>query len=184
VLYALTEVPTLGDREDVGRASALGIKTLRQQSGSISVDRIGVGSGALSNILGTLRQEDFGKACRAVGCNFGAKGAKAGVPDEFLNLRAYQYWQLRLALESPDCACAPLGGLEDRLFNGFSKIEYYEDANGKIRLMEKSKIKSVLGRSPDIEDATVMAFNAPRMIRQRVVTGGQRRSSAVLEAAP
>jgi len=189
VLYLVEEIPTLGDREDVGRAGDAGIELLSTKIGSIAVDNVGVGAGALSNIIKAIKntqENPWGVACRAVGCNFGRRGEKAGVADENLNLRTQQYWNLRLGLMGDDLACAPLGHLEDRLFSGFAKIEYFEDSNGKIRIMDKDTLrkKNYLGRSPDIEDATVLAYNAPRMVKRQILRGGERRSRAILDMAP
>jgi hypothetical protein len=102
-------------------------------------------------------------------------------------MRVYQYWLLREALETNDYACAPLGALEDKMFSGFGRITYFEDAGGKIRLLDKVILKKIthLGRSPDIEDAAVMGFNAPRVVlTQSLPHGPVRSSTRVLAAAP
>ena len=50
---------TKGDEEDISRAAQWGYKALQQHPGSIGIDKIGVGSGALSELRGSLREQGF-----------------------------------------------------------------------------------------------------------------------------
>ena len=160
-----------GDRQDVSRAASLGYARLVELGGVVSVDRIGVGAGALSELLGRLSQSTI-KGSSAVGCNFG--GASTN-PGHYENARAEQYWKLREAFQNGEVAIAPLEK-EDDIIAGFSQILYEETPQGKLRIESKKFIRQRLHRSPDAEDAIVMAFNTAAIApaAQPIIVGKRR----------
>lgn len=182
VFYSVKEQPTVGDREDTARAVDWALDTiLERNQGSIAIDCVGVGSGVYSHTVRGIKQRPWKSSAKAYAVNFGLSGSH--VNPQFKNLRAQQYWALRIALEEGEVACAPLGKrVEEKLFSGFAKIPYYEGR--VIYLPEKRELRTskFLGRSPDSEDATVMGFNVPVILkgaaapRRKVRSGGQRTS--------
>lgn len=172
VLYKLDLIPTKGDRLDVSRAAQLGIAKLKELGGTLSVDRIGVGAGALSEILTKL--QDSNSQISAIGCNFG--GASTN-PEQFENIRAEQYWRLREAFQNNEIAIAPLGDKEEQIITGFANIMYDETPTGKMKLEPKKFVRQRLKRSPDAEDAIVIGFNCPSVsLSQQPITVGGKRS--------
>ena len=183
VLYSVTEQPTVGDREDTARAVDWALDTILERNhGSIAIDCVGVGSGVYSHTQRGIKQRPWKTSAKAVPVNFGLSGKH--VSPQFKNLRAQQYWALRVALEEGEVACAPLGKImEEKLFSGFARIPYHEGR--VIYLPEKAELRKpkFLGRSPDPEDAIVMGFNAPVIVKgsydrkRKVRSGGQRVST-------
>jgi hypothetical protein len=147
VLYAVKSEPTRGDRFDTARAATLGRKALIDKPGWCAVDQIGVGAGTLTMLL---EQE-----LQAFGINW---GHQADVPDEFLNLKAEQYWTMREAFRTEEVAIAPLGEFEDEVMEDLSGTWYEETSAGKMRIEDKAKTRKRLGRSPNCGDAAVFGF--------------------------
>ena len=100
--------------------------------------------------------------------------AKDGSGRIFENRRAEAYWRLREAL-NPDQPGGSIVELPDsaELRAELTSVTYIPDIV-KIQVEPKVKVKSRLGRSPDLADAVVMAFapgdNAAK--RQRSIYGG------------
>lgn len=166
VLYAVAEKQTLGDRLDVPRAADWGIAKLKENHGSIAVDQIGVGSGALGNVLEYLNETNrvLGLQCWAAGVNFGKRlKRKKHAPDDeidVINVRAQEYWAFREACRLDEIAIAPLGEWEERAIEEFAKIYYEETHTGQTKIEDKSLTRKRLKRSPNLADAIVMGFIA------------------------
>lgn len=171
VLYRVDLISTKGDRQDVSRAAHLGYSRLLELGGVVAVDRIGVGAGALSELLGRLSQSML-KGSSAVGCNF---GGAASNPGHYENARAEQYWKLREAFQNGEVAIAPIEK-EDDIIAGFSQILYEETPQGKLKIESKKFIRQRLHRSPDAEDAIVMGFNTTAITptSQPIILGKRR----------
>lgn len=179
VLYSVVEEPTMGDRLDISRAADFGWKILCEKGGVLSVDRIGVGAGALSEIKRRMSDPQFRRQNRlngeVIGCNYGGspEGAVGEImgdnnpyssddTDDFVvrNLKADYFMALREAFRAGEVAIAPLGEIEDKVAKGFAQIFYEETSTGVTQIEDKKKTRKRLRRSPDPEDAIVMAFNA------------------------
>jgi hypothetical protein len=179
VLYSVVEEPTMGDRLDISRAADFGWKILCEKGGVLSVDRIGVGAGALSEIKRRMTDPQFRRQNRlngeVIGCNYGGspEGAVSEIvgdrspyssddTDDFVvrNLKADYFMALREAFRAGEVAIAPLGEIEDKVAKGFAQIFYEETSTGVTQIEDKKKTRKRLRRSPDPEDAIVMAFNA------------------------
>jgi hypothetical protein len=156
VLYLVQEHPTRGDREDVGRAATLAGRLLTEYGGSVKVDRIGVGAGALSNLIEGSYD--------AHGVHWG-EGVNKEVLEEddppFLNRKAQDFWQLREAFRLGEVAIAPLGEYEEQAMEELAGTYYEETAAGKTRIEDKKKTRKRLGRSPNLGDAIVLAHARP-----------------------
>lgn len=147
VLYFADVKTTKGDREDITRATGWAANHLKSHTGSsINVDQIGVGAGALAS----LKEQGF----QADGVNWG--GSANG---EFLNLKAQNFWELREALRCEEVAIAPLGTIEEMVFDDLSGIYYEETSTGKIRIEDKKLTRKRLHRSPNAGDAVVYGFH-------------------------
>lgn len=149
VLYSVKLFPTKGDRQDVTRAAGLVIQEVKDLPGKykINIDRTGVGSGTLAALLE--------QKIKASGCNFGEGSSK---PEEFLNLKSELFWGIRDGLRLGEIAIAPLGRIEEMVFDDLSSIRYDVTAKGQIKCEEKAKTRQRLGRSPDAGDAVVIAW--------------------------
>jgi hypothetical protein len=150
VLARVGVLPGQGDWEDVLRA-AQWLRGLIEKGSTVAVDRSGVGAGA----LGDLRRNGVAAA------PFDWGGA-AKDPTQYANAKAEQFWSLRIALEKGEVAIAPLGPLEDRAFEELSSIYWRLTPNDKIQIEPKEQTIKRLGRSPDLADAIVGGFCAPR----------------------
>lgn len=168
VVYAASEMHTIGDRLDVQRAADWGIEHLKANKGGIAVDRVGVGAGALSRILTVLSEENpaLGMLCWATGVNFGqvVKKRKKHLSlldddaTETLNVRAQHYWDFREAARLGELVIAPLGEIEEKVAEEFAK-HYYEDTpSGKVKMEDKRITRRRLKRSPNLADVIVMAW--------------------------
>ncbi len=150
VLYATVTYPTQGDRQDVPRAAGIAARKLAEHGGSIHVDRVGVGAGALGALL------DQGQD--AHGVSWGEAAADSAI---FANSKAEDFWNLREAFRKGEVAIAPLGAAEDELAEDLAGIYYEETSTGKIRIEDKEKTRKRLHRSPNAADAVCMAFRIP-----------------------
>lgn len=164
VLYAIDKMATQGDMEDVSRAAKWGLKTLKAKPGTIGIDKVGVGSGALSELRGDLI--DAGQdPDQAFGINFGGapKGEVEDYDESFIpeNLKAELYWSLREAMRKKEVAIAPLGEYEDEVMDDLAGIYFEEGGKGKTRIEDKKKTRKRLQRSPDCGDAVVYGWSSP-----------------------
>jgi hypothetical protein len=73
---------------------------------------------------------------------------------DFFNRRSEAYWSLRQLLEAGEIELPP----DEDLAAELCAIEYEFDGSGRVKLESKEGLSSRLGRSPDLADATVMAF--------------------------
>ena len=81
-------------------------------------------------------------------------------PDAIANCRAEYYWLIHEAFRKEKVAIAipPDSPVLDRLAEEFAKSYYEETPNGRIKMEPKKKTKDRLKRSPNLADATVLAF--------------------------
>jgi hypothetical protein len=173
VLYAVEEHPVFGDRQDVTRAATWQWKQFTAIPGTVGVDRLGVGAGALSALLDWLgdytRSVELPSECHAVGCNFGGVSTTSKPADDkdeeiedfvLADLKTDYYMAFREACRLGEIAIAPLGEeMEAKVMKGFSLIFYEEQPGGKTKIEAKSKTKKKLKRSTDPEDAIVIGFS-------------------------
>lgn len=152
VLYHAATIPTKGDQEDVTRAAGLAIAAIKEQAGSIHVDRGGCGSGAQA----ILKEQGY----RSHGVHW---GEAATDPAEFLNAKAEDFWQLREAFRKNEVAIAPLGTYEDMLMEDLAGTYWETTSVGKKRIEDKAKTRKRLKRSPNVGDAVVLGFRQPPM---------------------
>ena len=152
VLWSVKSQATLGDERDAHRAAAMVAKESKTfGKGSVAVDNVGVGAGALS----ILHEEGY----PSQGFRWGNTNTVKD-KERFANLKAEQFWTLREAMEKGEIAIAPLGDYEDELMEDFASTYYEETVTGKVRIEEKPKTRARLGRSPDLGDAAVYGYHA------------------------
>lgn len=150
VLYAIESFIPKADLEDVLRlADITGRKIKSLGTAQAAVDNTGVGSGT----LGGLRRKGF----LASPCMFGA-GATDTPEDgtKYKNLKTQLFWELRESLQRGEVAIAPLGELEDQLFEELAAHQFEVDASDVTYLLPKAIVKKKLGRSPDLADAVII----------------------------
>lgn len=84
--------------------------------------------------------------------SFGA--TEATEPKRYENIRAWGYWQLRVAYQHGTIACPVIPELLEELLQ-----TRYEPANNEsVKIIKKALIRRALGRSPDRADALMMAW--------------------------
>jgi phage terminase large subunit len=120
----------------------------------INVDDIGVGGGVVDMLL----EEDY-----PVNPISGAEGVddiiveeEEGLPspDKFLNLRAWNYWKLRVALMKGQASFE-----DEDLADELSKITLVFNSKGKIKIPDKDDLRKVFnGASPDLADCMCLAW--------------------------
>ncbi len=148
VLYQLRLYQVLGDDEDVMRLVDEVCKIVqRLGSARIVVDRIGVGSG----VLAALKRDGY----QVEGSAF---GASAQNQEEFKNRKAELYWRFRDGLRLGEIAIAPLGEVEESVFEELRAVRYGTNTEKQIACEPKEKTKARLKRSPDAADAIITAL--------------------------
>lgn len=118
----------------------------------ISVDGIGIGS----SVFDSLMQRNTPKVFSQI-FSEGADGRRDKTGRlEFLNLRAWAYWNLREALDPSNGhnLCLPD---DDELLADLTTPLWSQMPTGKIKVESKEDIKKRLGRSTDCGDAVVLA---------------------------
>lgn len=150
VLYSAQSIAGFGDERDVSRAAGLAIAAIRDNPGTVAVDRAGVGAGALSILL------DDGFDANGVHW-----GSSPNDSDQFLNLKIEDWWTLREAMAAGEVAIAPLGDSEDEAMEDLSAVAWEVSRTGKTQAEAKEKTKKKLGRSPNTGDAIVIGFRFP-----------------------
>jgi hypothetical protein len=149
VLYQVKLYQVLGDDEDVMRLVDEIKKLVEQRSRStrIVVDRVGVGAG----VLAALKRDGY----QVEGSAF---GASAENQEEFKNRKAELYWRFRDGLRLGEIAIAPLGEVEEGVFEELRAVRYGTNTEKQIICESKQKTKARLKRSPDAADAIVTAL--------------------------
>ncbi len=118
---------------------------------TISVDKIGVGSGVVS------RLQELGY--NAMGVN--VSEAPHRDPEQFLNLRAEMGWTIRDKAESNGICLNPLLPTPDHFIDKLREeltIRYKILSSGRIQMEPKKEIRKRLDRSPDFWDSMMLAF--------------------------
>lgn len=149
VLYSVKYIQPKDDREDTVRLAKDEIVPLIKSLGGLygcAVDNTGVGAGT----LGTLKRDGY----FAVGCKFG-EGAQDN--KQYKNRKIELYWKLRDWLRYGEVAIAPLGDVEDEVFEEIAAVRYNEDTENKLECEPKKETKKRLKRSPDGGDAIIIA---------------------------
>jgi len=119
------------------------------------IDVIGVGAG----VVDRLRELKFS----VDSFNASSKSTRKDRSGElgFLNRRAEAWWRLRELLDptyGPTIALPP----DDTLIGDLTAPRWEATSTGVIKIEGKDEIRKRLGRSPDVGDAIVMAFNGSR----------------------
>ena len=125
----------------------------KEERPPINVDDIGVGGGVVDMLL----EDEY-----PVNGIAGSEGVDEVVqedddldPEKFLNLRAWNYWKLRIAFQKQQAS------IEDEdLANELSKIPLAFSSKGKIKIPDKDDIRKALnGASPDLADCMCLAWS-------------------------
>lgn len=149
VLYSVRYIQPKDDREDTITLAKDEAKPLIKSLGGMygcAVDNTGVGAGT----LGWLREQGY----FAQGCKF---GKSAENKDEFADRKTELYWWLRDGLRKGEIAIAPLGEVEEKVFEEIAAVRYNPDTENRVKCEEKKETKKRLKRSPDGGDAVVIA---------------------------
>lgn len=141
------------------------VRLIEQRGGvkSVVVDEVGVGGGVLDRLrellpevtyyhqTGGYRPKLRERSPRAVGFTAGSTAPNS---DRFRDVKAHSYWRLRSELEEGRLALPGDEGLREELLQ--TRVEF--TAEGKTKIETKDRIKSRIGRSPDLADALSMTF--------------------------
>jgi hypothetical protein len=119
------------------------------------IDVIGVGAG----VVDRLREQRI----RVDSFNASSKSTRKDRSGElgFINRRAEAWWKMRELLDptyGSKIALPP----DDTLIGDLTAPRWEAASSGSIKIESKDDIKKRLGRSPDVGDAVVMAFNSSR----------------------
>lgn len=110
---------------------------------AIFIDAIGEGSGLVSR----MREPDM-QHIPVIPIKVSESSNK---PDIYLNLRAELYYELKRVLEDEGKMFD-----DDEAIGELSAQRFEINDRGRIKLVEKKKIKEILGRSPDTSDAMAL----------------------------
>lgn len=127
------------------------------------VDVIGVGAGVVDRLREQQVQVDS--------FNASSKSHRKDRSGElgFLNRRAEAWWRMRELLD-PTYGSTIAIPPDDTLVGDLTAPKWETTSTGIIKIESKDEIKKRLGRSPDIGDAVVMAFNGARPSTNVVTT--------------
>jgi phage terminase large subunit len=89
---------------------------------------------------------------RAAGVNVGS-GPDERERERFRNLKAQRYWFLRERFERGE-----ISGLSDEMLAELSAVKYLINARGHVEIEDKASVKSLIGRSPDLAEALMIAI--------------------------
>ncbi len=120
----------------------------------INVDDIGVGGGTTDILL----EDGF----PVNGVNVGENPDKLEDPEEakmFLNKRAQYYWKLKKIFEDGEVAID-----DEELALELTKLKVEFLRSGKIKIIDKEKIKKDLGRSPDRAETMMLCYSMEESI--------------------
>lgn len=140
--------PIVLSREDStsgGKVCARILQIIGDESPRVRVDAIGVGSSVYDHL-----HQYLGHTVEAVINSHAAPGKKG----EFVNRRAFDYWNLRTRLD-PATSTLELPP-STSLYSELSAPEYTVGPRG-IQVQSKEDLIKKLGRSPDLADALVLA---------------------------
>lgn len=160
VLYEVELHPTQNDELDTIRLADLlasRVKVLGLRNYHIAVDNTGVGAGTLAR----LKQQGY----NARGCVFGESAEES---KEFNNRKTELFWKFRDALRLGKIAIAPLGDIEEQVFEDLSAHRYTLSGKGgedkQICCESKRHVRARLKRSPDAGDAVIIGSSCPNPI--------------------
>lgn len=150
-LVYLEEIAVVGDGMDSDRL----VRHLMEVAGkneTIAIDATGVGAGVVSQMRTagyTVRDVFF--------------GGRADDNTAYQNWVAEAGWKFREAMQPPNGSIiiAPDCEYLDALAQEFDRTYYKENSNSKTGLEPKDETKKRLGRSPNLRDAVLLAFDAP-----------------------
>jgi hypothetical protein len=119
----------------------------------IAIDATGVGAGVVSAMRSAhydVRDVFFGQ--------------RAENSSAYQNWVAEAGWKLREAMQPPSgsIVISPECDHLDRLATEFDRTYYVERSNSKTGLEPKDDTKKRLGRSPNLRDAVLLAYDAPQ----------------------
>lgn len=112
----------------------------------VCVDEIGLGAGVVD------RLRELGHPVRGV--NVAQKARQA---DQYANLRAEGYWNLRERFRAGRIAIPP----DQELIGELSALRYYYSSNERIQMESKEQIRKRGLPSPDKADALMLAYLSP-----------------------
>lgn len=120
------------------------------------VDVIGVGAG----VVGRVREQVPEHRCIAFNASSRSDATDATGELHFDNKRAEAWWRLRELLQPPSQVALPWEGEDaEMLAEELAAPRIMPTTSrGSIRIEPKDEIRKRLGRSPDLADAVVMAF--------------------------
>jgi hypothetical protein len=133
------------------------IRVYRDRLRMVRVDSAGPGWYFLQDI------RDAGY--RTQGVNVGC-GPDEREKERFRNLKAQRYWFLRERFQRGE-----ISGLSDEMLAELASINYLINPKGQVEIEDKASVKSILGKSPDLAEALMLAIgeHAPEPFDYRPV---------------
>lgn len=124
---------------------------------SAKVDKIGIGTGLVNRAEEISRDQSKPKELRnradtIIGVNV---GERANDPDEYVNLRAEGYWELRDRFEEGTIAIDPD---DEDLAAQLVDLKFKRGSGGRIQVESKEDIRRRGKPSPDDADAVMLSF--------------------------
>lgn len=158
----VVEGASLVDAElGIGSASmAAGIvQAHRKKAALVNIDAIGVGTGVADNLKGSGVRVNAIVGSRAT--DLMDKHNMYG----FVNERAAVHWRMREALDPENAPRDQIALPPDERVKIELAAATFEVASGKIRIIGKDKVKEIIGRSPDMAEAVMLANYAQAKLK-------------------
>jgi hypothetical protein len=108
----------------------------------VNVDSAGLGWYLLQHV------RDAGFRCQGINV-----GSSAKDKERFTNLKAERYWYLRERFQKGE-----ISGLNDDMLGELAAINFLVDPHGRTACEDKTSVKSILGRSPDLAEALMLCL--------------------------
>jgi len=139
----------------------------------IGVDVIGIGAGVVDRLKEMKFNVTGVNASKAAQNEMGRPLHDRTDTFEFLNMRAWLWWQMREWLD-PSNNYNPALPPDDRLIGDLAAPRYEYTSNGRIKIESKQDLRVRLGRSTDSGDALALALHVANEAAGRAGAGVRR----------
>ena len=143
--YTFKEFYKMGVADLTGEAMKFIIDTGIKKFG---IDCDGIGGGVYDNLKALQKDGKLNKELQLIEIHSGSSPLELKQTEQFLNLRAQMFWQLRTDINEMSMQ------YKEDLLIGLSSIKYFFNSrNGKIQIESKDDFKKRFKRSSDYEDS-------------------------------
>lgn len=162
------------DESDTMVTAGITIRHMQNNTAEARIDTNGLGAGVFDRVRdvwkqGKLRQpKEKNLPVIPINSAHGTKARDRSGEMTFNRMRDFLWWNMRELLDAKDSQIALPP--DDNLTRDLTAPKWTTTSSGKIQVEQKPDIKKRIGRSPDVGDATIMAF-APDTMPYKPLVG-------------